>query len=155
MAKTLDINAESVVEAGRAVVEKTLSNQKEQAQKVNETAKKNLEEMTKFQNDVINASFEAQTIFAKGMEELTRNFMNFTQKAIIANSDAMKTLSEVKTPSEFADVSKNMVQGKIEELVKDSVNLSENLTKVANDTHRPFQQFWKISTDKAFKNFVA
>ncbi len=153
MAKTQELN--EVVEAGKQVFEKTIAKQAEQTEKFTQNARKGFEDLGKIQNEALNAVIESQMIFAKGLEEVSKNFVQYAQKSFMANAEAWKAVTEIKTPADLVNFNKSYSQEKVETLVKESVALGENLVKVANDSNKPLQQFWKNSSDKFVKTIVA
>ncbi len=151
MAKNNEMSVESVVETGRTVMEKTFNTQKEQAQKATDSAKKSLEDATKMQSEAINALLESQMIFTKGMEEITKNFMNYAQKAMVENAEIWKAVSEIKSPEDFAKLGKTNYQVKVDELLQNGAQIGEKLANIASESNRHLQKFWQSSTEKLVK----
>lgn len=142
MSKNEKNSAEQALNASRAMIDQTLTQGKEQAEKFTKATHKSMEDASAYQAAAINAVIESQQILAKGMEEISRQFLNYAQKSFMVNAEALKAVAEAKSPTDLMNVNKNIYQEKIESLIKEGAVIGEDFVKLATDSNKPLQKFW-------------
>lgn len=83
------------------------------------------------------AAVKAGEAYVAGMQELTGLFFKTAKQTVRFNTDAVKTLTECKTPEDVAQTQMKLAQSGFEVAVETSTTLGQAALKVAGDLGAP------------------
>lgn len=87
--------------------------------------------------DQMEAVVKASTIFAKGMEEMMKSYMEIAQMAGEKSQTAAKTMMSCKTLNEFTDAQTRLAQSSFDEFMTTATKMSEKAVKLLTETMEP------------------
>lgn len=87
--------------------------------------------------DQMDAVSKAATIFAKGMEDIVKTYMEIMQSAGEKSQSATKTIMSCKTLNEFTDAQTRLAQSSYDEFLANATKISEKSVKLCTDALEP------------------
>ena len=150
---------EAVVKAGTQAASKSyeqaVAMAQEQVEKASENLFKGYDEVASLGRDSVDAYVESSTLFAKGVEAMSRELMGFTQSAVEANVANAKALFAAKTLSEVIDLQTGYSRSSFDSLVAESAKITELSMTLASDSMEPLQQRLNVTVEKMLKPLAA
>ena len=150
---------EAVVKAGTQAASKSyeqaVAMAQEQVAKASENLFKGYDDVASLGKDSVDAYVESTTVFAKGVEALSKELMGFTQSAVEANVANAKALFSAKTLSEVIDLQTGYSRSSFDSLVAESAKLTELSMALASDTVEPLQLRLNATVEKMMKPLAA
>ncbi len=151
-AKTITINKE-------LTMEKTIKNTTDKAQAMfvdmNDRAKAALEktqgmfsDVTEFNKGNVEALVESSKIAAKGIETMGQDAAEYTRKSFENMTAIVKSLSAVKSPTEFMKLHSDYVRTSFDSLVAESSKTTETMLKLAGEIAQPISNRVAIAAEK-------
>jgi hypothetical protein len=113
-----------------------------------EKSTKALEEMSDMAKGNVEALVESGKIAAKGIETLGQEAVDYSRKNFEKATATMKSLSSVKTPTEFFQMQSALISSSFDEFAKEAAKSSEAMMKLAGEVAQPITARVAIVTDK-------
>lgn len=95
------------------------------------------EDATKGGKEQIDSFMKAGNIIMKGVEDITKACMSWTQDSAEKNSQALKALMSCKTVNEYAEAQNKWAQQSFDDFMAGATKLSELSVKIASDAFEP------------------
>lgn len=102
-------------------------------------SQKAAEEWTEVAKANVEAIVEAGKIAAKGARTIGQDVLASGREGIEQASDAVKTLAEAKSPTEFFQIQSELARASFDRMVAESSKLTERMVKLAGETVEPLQ----------------
>ena len=106
------------------------------------------EDVAQFNKDNLDAFVASSTAWGKGMETLSKSWMDFVKKAAETNVTATKSIMAAKSVREAVDLQSNFAKEAYETCVAEGNKLSEMGLNVANETSAPLAARFKSTVDQ-------
>jgi len=119
------------------------------------TAFKGFEDFSAFGKDNFEAFVQANTMFAKGLEDFGKEVMSLTQAHLETAASATKAMFSAKTLKEVVDLNSELTKSNVEKLVSTSSKLSELGLKVTTEAFAPINARMNVAVDKMLKPVAA
>ena len=97
------------------------------------------EQITDFARANVEALVEAGRIAAAGTRSLGQDVLASGRQGIEQASDAVKTLAEAKSPTEFFQIQSELARASFDRFVAEGSKLTERVVKLAGETAQPLQ----------------
>ncbi|OYY66731.1 phasin family protein [Sphingomonas sp. 28-62-11] len=141
------------------IMENTIKNTTDKAQtmfvEMNDRAKAALEktqgmfaDVTEFNKGNVEALVESSKIAAKGIETMGQDAAEYTRKSFEGMTAIVKSLSTVKSPTEFMKLHSDYVRTSFDSLVAESSKTTENMLKLAGEIAQPISNRVAIAAEK-------
>jgi len=98
---------------------------------------KGYDEIAAFGKANIDALIQANTVFTKGVEAISKEFIALTQSQLESAAAAAKAIFAAKTLKDMVELNAEFTKANFDKLVANSTKLGELSTKVATDTFAP------------------
>lgn len=113
-----------------------------------EKGSKMLEEMNDFSKGNIEALVESSKIAAKGIETLGQDAAEYGRKQFESATAALKTLSSVKSPTEFLKLHSDYVRSAFDAMVAETSKNTESMLKLAGEIAQPISNRVAVAAEK-------
>jgi phasin family protein len=142
-----------------STMETTIKNTTDKAQtmfvEMNDRAKAALEktqgmfaDMTEFNKGNVEALVESSKIAAKGIETMGQDAAEYTRKSFEGMTAIVKSLSSVKSPTEFMKLHSDYVRTSFDSMVAESSKTTETMLKLAGEIAQPISNRVAIAAEK-------
>lgn len=101
------------------------------------------------------ALVKASTVWVKGMEELSRGWFAYSQKAFEQSTEASKELLSAKTVNEAIEKQSKYAQKSMNDLVSETTKMSEQAVKVSTEAFTPLKKRFEETAEKVSKAMAA
>jgi phasin family protein len=112
---------------------------------------KGYEEIAAFGKANIDALIQANTVFTKGVEAISKEFISLTQSHFESTAAAAKAMFAAKTLKDVVELNAEFTKAHFDKLVANSTKLGELGTKVATDAFAPISARVTSVVEKAAK----
>ncbi len=112
---------------------------------------KGYDEITAFGKANIDAMIQANTVFSKGLEAISKEFIALTQAHMESTAAAAKAIFAAKTLKDVVELNAAFHKTNFDKIVANSTKLGELGTKVATDTFAPLSARVTSVVEKAAK----
>jgi len=112
---------------------------------------KGYEEIAAFGKANIDAIIQANTVFSKGLEAISKEFIALTQAHMESSAAAAKAIFAAKTLKDVVELNAEFHKANFDKLVANSTKLGELGTKVATDAFAPISARVTSVVEKAAK----
>ncbi len=140
-------------------MENTIKNTTDKAQAMfvdmNDRAKAALEktqgmfaDVTEFNKGNVEALVESSKIAAKGIETMGQDAAEYTRKSFENMTAIVKTLSAVKSPTEFMKLQSDYMRTSFDSMVAESSKTTETMLKLAGEIAQPISNRVAIAAEK-------
>ncbi|OQW75865.1 MAG: hypothetical protein BVN32_10120 [Proteobacteria bacterium ST_bin14] len=140
-------------------MENTIKNTTDKAQAMfvdmNDRAKAALEktqgmlaDVTEFNKGNVEALVESSKIAAKGIETMGQDAAEYTRKSFENMTAIVKTLSTVKSPTEFMKLQSDYMRTSFDSMVAESSKTTETMLKLAGEIAQPISNRVAIAAEK-------
>jgi phasin family protein len=123
---------------------------------VNERAKfaversaKIVEEVTDLTRGNVEAFVASSKVAAKGVETLSQEAAEYSRKSFEEASTALKSLAEVKSPTDFFKLQSDYARAAFDNAVAESARLSETMLKLAGEVAEPITSRYNVAAERA------
>ncbi|MCW3837164.1 TIGR01841 family phasin [Sphingomonas canadensis] len=113
-----------------------------------EKSTKLAEEANEFAKGNIEALVESGKITAKGFESLGQEAAEYSRKSFESATAALKSLSAVKSPTEFFKLQSDFFRGAFDSYVAEASKGTEAFLKLAGDAAQPLQNRFAVAAEK-------
>ena len=112
---------------------------------------KGYEDFAAFGKANLEAFVQANTLFAKGFEALSKEVVSLTQSSLESSAAATKALFAAKTLKDVVELQADFAKTSFEKLVANSTKLGEMTVKLATDSTAPIGARVTAASEKALK----
>ena len=159
VAKTGQETVEGVVKAGSEAAakqyEQAVTLTKEQVEKTSSAVFQGYDEISAINQQNIDAMVKSSTIFAKGFEEISKEFFSFTQTALEMNVANTKALLGAKSIKDVVDLQSEIARKSFGSALAESAKLTEMSVEVSNKAFKPLQDQVNVTVEKMSKPLAA
>jgi phasin family protein len=120
----------------------------ERGQKFAAKSQKTAEEFTDLAKANVEALVEAGRIAATGAKSIGQDVLASGRQGIEQASDAVKTLAEAKSPTEFFQIQSELARASFDRFVAESSKLTERVVKLAGEAAQPLQNRASINAER-------
>lgn len=155
--QTIETVVKAVAEAASQGYEKAVALTKGQvdaAVKAGATAFKGYEDVAEFNKLALEAFVTSSTVFARGLQEMSKNMASVAQSSIEENIAAGKAIMGAKSLKEAIDLQSGLAKSNFEKLVAESTKFSEISAKLAEEAFAPLNSRLSDAVKKLVKPAV-
>ncbi len=120
----------------------------ERGQKFAAKSQKTAEEFTDLAKANVEALVEAGRIAATGAKSIGQDVLASGRQGIEQASDAVKTLAEAKSPTEFFQIQSDLARASFDRFVAESSKLTERVVKLAGEAAQPLQNRASLNAER-------
>ena len=120
----------------------------ERSQDLVAKSQKAAENMTDLAKANVEAIVEAGRIAASGVKSLGQDVLASSRDGIEQASDAVKTLAEAKSPTEFFQIQSDLARASFDRFVAESSKLTERMVKLAGEAAQPLQNRASVNAER-------
>lgn len=150
---------EAVVKAGTQAAtksyEQAVAMAQEQVEKASSGVFNGYDEVASLGQETVDAYVQSTTVFAKAVEVMGKELMNFAQNAAEANVANAQALFAAKTVQELIDLQTEISRSRYDSLMTESAKLTELSITLANDAAEPIQARLNATVEKLMKPLAA
>lgn len=152
-------NIESIVQASQEQAKKhfeqTMAATKDQVEKTSAQVLKGYDEVASFSKQNVEALVEAGSIVAKGVEEIGKEVVAYSQASFDKSVAAGTALLSAKSLREVVDLQNDYAKSSFDAFVAEANRLSELSVKVANEAFAPLSARMNVAVEKLSKPIAA
>ena len=120
----------------------------ERSQELVTKSQKAAENMTDLAKANVEALVEAGRIAAIGVKSIGQDVLASGRDGIEQASDAVKTLAEAKSPTEFFQLQSELARASFDRFVAESSKLTERVVKLAGEAAQPLQNRASVNAER-------
>lgn len=139
---------ESATENTQARAQAMFADVNDRTKSAIEKSAKMIEEMNDFSKGNIEALVESSKIAAKGIETLGQEAADYGRKQYESATAALKTLSTVKSPTDFLKLHSEFVRGAFDAMVAETSKNTESMLKLAGEIAQPISNRVALAAEK-------
>jgi phasin family protein len=144
MNETAQHAANTAADNGRALFADWSSRGKDAMEK----SAKAWDELGAFYRGNIEAMVESSRIAAKGFESFGQHAAELTRKSLEEATAATKTMSQVKSPTEFMKLQGDLARSAFDAMVAETSRSTETMLKLAGDVAQPMANRMAVAADR-------
>ena len=153
--ETIDTVMKAGTQAATKGYEQAIAIAQEQVEQASENLFQRYEEVASLGKGNVDACVLSTTVFAKGVETMSKELMSIAQSAVEANVATAKALFGAKTVREMIDLQTEFSRSRFDSLVAESAKLTELSMALANDAIEPIQLRMNVTVEKLMKPIAA
>lgn len=153
--ETVEAMVKAGTQAATTSYEQAVALAQEQVEKASTSLFQGYDDVTTLGKDNIDAYMQSTTLFAKGVEAMGKELMNFAQAAVDTNVANAKALFGAKTVRELIDLQTDFSRSGFDSLVAESAKLTELSMSLANESFEPLQVRFNATVEKMMKPIAA
>ncbi|MBI3515917.1 MAG: phasin family protein [Proteobacteria bacterium] len=146
---------ETVMKAGVDAAQKSLEHAvqlaKNNVEKASTAFFKGYDELSVYSKGNVEAVVKAGSIYARGMEDLSKTVMAITQAQLEASVAAAKAVLGCTSLRQMVDLQTDLARSHFDKVMADGSKLSEISLKVANEALEPIQARVNVAVEKFTK----
>lgn len=123
----------------------------EQARSRMGDAAKAYDEFAVFGKDTADAMMAASNAYAKGLEQLTAEWLSFSKQSVEEGIATTKALMGARTIQEVVDLQATFAKAQFDQFVSQGAKFGELATKVAQESFEPLNQRATVAVEKFIK----
>jgi phasin family protein len=112
---------------------------------------KGYEDFAAFGKANLEAFVQANTLFAKGIESLSKEVVSLAQSSLESSTAATKAIFAAKTLKDVVELQADFAKTSFEKLVANSTKIGEMTVKLATDSAAPIGARVTAASEKALK----
>jgi phasin family protein len=120
----------------------------ERSQELVAKSQKAAENLTDLAKANVEALVEAGRIATTGVKSLGQDVLASGRDGIEQASDAVKTLAEAKSPTEFFQIQSELARASFDRFVAESSKLTERVVKLAGEAAQPLQNRASVNAER-------
>ena len=120
----------------------------ERSQELVAKSQKAAEDLTDLAKANVEALVEAGRIASTGVKSLGQDVLASGRDGIEQASDAVKTLAEAKSPTEFFQLQSELARASFDRFVAESSKLTERVVKLAGEAAQPLQNRASVNAER-------
>lgn len=141
---TLNTQAETALNSGKAAMEQVAAKSKEAV----EASMKSLDDMTELTRANVDALLASARAATTGVEQMVAHLTEVSKKSFEDATAAMKGIAAAKTPNELMQLNTDFAKAQFDSAVSEYSKLTEMMVKLAGEVMEPVQNQIAIATDK-------
>ena len=153
--ETMEAMVKAGTQAASKSYEQAIALTQEQVEKLSSSMFQGYDDVASLGKDNIDAYVQSTTVFAKGMEAMSKELMSFAQSSLDTGVANAKALFGAKTLRELIDLQTDFSRSGFDSLVAESAKLTELSVALANDTVEPLQVRINANVEKMIKPLAA
>jgi phasin family protein len=106
------------------------------------------EEMTDLAKANVEAIAEAARIAANGVKSIGQDVVASSRSGFEQASEAIKTLADAKSPTEFFQLQSELVRSSFDRMVSESSKLTEQMVKIAGEAIQPISNRASVNAER-------
>lgn len=114
-------------------------------------AVKAYDELAVLGKETADALMAASTAYAKGLEQLTAEWLSFSKQSVEEGITTTKALLGARTIQEVVDLQANFAKAQFDQFMTQGAKLGELATKVAQETFEPLNARATVAVEKFIK----
>ena len=138
--KSFDDALQAGTEAFAKAYEEFYNSARDQMTKAQQSIFGNLDEVSDFNRDNVEAAIVSSNIVAKGFEVVGKEFAAYAEQASEANMAAAKNLSTAKDPQELIVLQSEWAKSAFDGFVSESSKFQDISVKVSNQASQPINE---------------
>ena len=124
------------------------ANAGERSQELVAKSQKTASDMTDIAKANVEAIVEAGRIAATGAKAIGQDVIASSKQGLEQASDAVKTLAEAKSPTEFFQIQSELARASFDRFVAESSKLTERVVKLAGEAAQPLQNRASVNAER-------
>jgi phasin family protein len=145
--QTIEQNKAATQEAANRV-QAAFGDINERSKTAMEKSAKMMEEMTDLARGNVEALVASSKVAARGAETLTQEAADFNRRSFEATSNALKSFSEVKSPTDFFRLQSEFARGQFDAMVAETSKMSEAMIKLTGEIAEPITSRYSVAADR-------
>ena len=133
---------------GADKVQDIVAEANERGQKIAAKSQKAAEELTELAKANVEAFVEASKIAVGGAKAIGQDVVASGREGIEQASDAVKTLAEAKSPTEFFQIQSDLARASFDRFVAETSKLTERVVKLAGEAAEPLQTRASLNAER-------
>lgn len=133
---------------GTDKVQDLFADANERGQQIVAKSQKAAEELSELAKANVEAIVEAGRIYAGGAKAIGQDVIASGREGLEQASDAVKTLAEAKSPTEFFQIQSELARASFDRLVAESSKLTERVVKLAGEAVEPLQTRASLNAER-------
>ncbi|HXG99283.1 MAG TPA: phasin family protein [Sphingomicrobium sp.] len=117
-------------------------------QEIAAKSQKATEEVTELTKANVEALVEAGRIVSAGAKSIGQDVLASSRSGLEQASEAVKTLADAKSPTEFFQLQSEMVRASFDRFVSESSKLTEQVVKLAGETIQPISNRASVNAER-------
>lgn len=101
--------------------------------------------------ETADAMMAASTAYAKGLEQLTAEWLSFSKQSVEEGIATTKALLGARTIQEVVDLQANFTKAQFDQIMTQGAKFGEMATKVAQETFEPLNARASLAVEKFIK----
>lgn len=147
-AESIAEKAKNASETAAATVQNFAKDLSAKAKELGEQSMKTLTETGEFNKANAMAIVESGKITGRGMQDISKNNVDFAKKSVEEYSAAIKRLSTVKSPAEFFQLQSELVRKQLDDVVAQSSKNVEAVLNLTNEAFQPISSRMALAAEK-------
>lgn len=148
---TVETFVKTGTDATHKSIEQAMQLSQEQIEKASAALFKGYDEFATFSKDNVDAVFKAGSIYAKGVEQVSKAVLALTQAHLNNQVAAIKAVMGATSLRQFVDMQTDLAKTNFDKYVAEGSKLSEISLKVANEALEPIQARVTATVEKLMK----
>lgn len=148
---TVETYMKAGVDAAQKGIEQAVQMAKDNVEKASTAFFKGYDEFSVLSKGNVEAVVKAGSIYARGLEDLSKTVMSMTQSQFEASVAAAKAVFGCTSLRQMVDLQTDLARTNFDKFVADGTKLSEISLKVANETLEPIQARVNVAVEKLIK----
>jgi phasin family protein len=120
----------------------------DRSQKLVAKSQQSAEQFTDLAKANVEAIVEAGRIAATGIKSIGQDALASSREGLEQASDAVRTLAEAKSPTEFFQIQSELARASFDRFVANSSKLTERVVKLAGEAAQPLQARASINAER-------
>jgi phasin family protein len=120
----------------------------DRSQKLVAKSQQSAEQFTDLAKANVEAIVEAGRIAATGIKSIGQDALASSREGLEQASDAVRTLAEAKSPTEFFQIQSELARASFDRFVAESSKLTERVVKLAGEAAQPLQARASINAER-------
>jgi phasin family protein len=145
--QTIEQNKAATQEAANRV-QAAFGDINERSKTAMEKSAKMMEEMTDLARGNVEALVASSKVAARGAETLTQEAADFNRRSFEATSNALKSFSEVKSPTDFFRLQSEFARGQFDAMVAETSKMSEAMIKLSGEIAEPITSRYSVAAER-------
>ena len=138
--KTFDDTIQAGTDAFAKGYEEFYNTSREQMDKAQKSAFENIDQLSDFNRENVEAAIVSGNIVAKGLEVVGKEVTTYAQNAAEANMAVAKSLGAVKNPQDLMDMQADWAKTAFDGFVAETAKLQDISTKVSSQAAQPLNE---------------
>ncbi len=145
---TMESTIKNVTEKTQAQAKAMFADVNDRAKTAMEKGTQAFEQMNDFNKGNIEALVESGKIAAKGMEAMGQEAAEYSRKSFETATAALKSLSSVKSPTDFFKLHSDYVRQSFDSIVAETSKNTEAMLKLAGEVAQPISNRVAVAVEK-------